>query len=159
MSSSSANPITKRVSQKMKKKGQTSANEDPTEGDGRRWAKGAKYLFLLGRLVKWHDARDSNEMSTFYSRITLLFIRAFSWEHALEGDSSVSLEEPSEENLDAVLDVTGLTAEEISRRNLVYLDLRSVRLNFSMCAFLSMLTRRLLYRNFSAGSATTGPSR
>ncbi|TFK81054.1 hypothetical protein K466DRAFT_604816 [Polyporus arcularius HHB13444] len=124
MSTPSGNPITQRVSQKMKKRNQTSANDDPTEGDGRRWAKGAKYQFLFGLLIRWQDARDIGEMSTFYSRITLLFIRTFSWEHALDVEGTAPPDDPSEENLDAVLDVSGLTVEEIARRNVVYLDLR-----------------------------------
>ncbi len=159
MPTSSANPITQRVSQKMKKKDGPKAGDDPTEGDGRRWAKGAKFHYLSGRLLRWQDARDLGEMSTFYSRITLHFIRTFTWEHALDADGTGPPEEASEENLDDVLNVVGLSAEEISRRNVVYLDLRGVCMIFDHMYLPSVLTPRSQCRKSSAGSGTTGPSR
>ncbi|RDX42696.1 hypothetical protein OH76DRAFT_1488412 [Lentinus brumalis] len=120
MSTSSSNPITVSVVKKMKKK----PTDDPTEGDGRRWAKGAKFHFLSGLLVRWGDARELAEMSSFYSRVTLLFLRQFTWDHSLDVDGTGTPGDPSEEDLDEVLDVRGLTAEEIARRNVIYLDLR-----------------------------------
>ncbi|RPD67895.1 hypothetical protein L226DRAFT_527577 [Lentinus tigrinus ALCF2SS1-7] len=120
--SASANPITQSAPRKKKEK---SVNDDPTEGDGRRWAMGAKFAFLSGRLSLWRDARELGEMSTFYSRLTLLFIRYFTWERALDPDGNGPTEEPSEDNLDEVLDVTGLEPDEIRRRNEVYLELRN----------------------------------
>ncbi|TFK80859.1 hypothetical protein K466DRAFT_503161 [Polyporus arcularius HHB13444] len=64
-------------------------------------------------------------MSSFYSRLTLLFIRYFSWDHALDPDGNRPTEDPSEENLEQVLDVKGLQDAEVARRNTVYLELRS----------------------------------
>ncbi len=129
MSTSSANPITQRVVSKMKKKnGQTTAeSDDPTEGDRRRWATGCKFQFLDGRLPLWRDARDGVQMSSFYTRITLLFIRHFGWEHALDVDGTGPPGEPSEEGLEQVLDPAGLTDEQLATRNVVYLELRGVR--------------------------------
>ncbi len=92
----STNAITQTVPRKKKVK---SPNEDPTEGDGRRWVTGVKFEFLTGRLPLWHDARDFGEMSNFYSRVTLLFVRFFTWEHALDPDGNGPAEEPSEDNL------------------------------------------------------------
>ncbi|RDX39725.1 hypothetical protein OH76DRAFT_1490873 [Lentinus brumalis] len=118
----STNPITQSVPKKKKVK---SPKDDPTEGDGRRWVTGSKFEFLTARLPLWHDARELSEMSTFYSRITLLFIRFFTWDRALDSDGNGPAEDPSEDNLDAILDVTGLQPNEIARRNTVYIELRS----------------------------------
>ncbi|RDX39964.1 hypothetical protein OH76DRAFT_1423985 [Lentinus brumalis] len=118
----STNAITQTVPRKKKVK---SPNEDPTEGDGRRWVTGVKFEFLTGRLPLWHDARDFGEMSNFYSRVTLLFVRFFTWEHALDPDGNGPAEEPSEDNLNEELNVTGLEPDEVARRNAVYIELRS----------------------------------
>ncbi|TFK78369.1 hypothetical protein K466DRAFT_507386 [Polyporus arcularius HHB13444] len=64
-------------------------------------------------------------MSTFYSRLTLLFIRFFTWDRALDSDGNGPDEQPSEDNLNQVLDVTGLEPSEIARRNTIYIELRS----------------------------------
>ncbi len=138
---SSCNPITQSVPRKKKVK---SPDDDPTEGDGRHWATGVKFEFLTTRLYLWHDARDHGEMSTFYSRLTLLFIRYFSWDHALDADGKKPDVEPSEDNLEKVLDVTGLDNAEVARRNAVYLDLRSVSL--SSCLLYPTCTDLLLQK-------------
>ncbi len=149
----SANPITQSAPRKKKVK---SAKEDPTEGDGRRWATGAKFDFLTTRLPLWHDARDGGEMSTFYSRLTLMFIRHFTWDRALDADGNGPAEEPSEDDLQQVLDVKGLEDQEIARRNTIYLELRSVRVP----SFLSRpACADLQSRSCSDGSATMGLNR
>ncbi|TFK81022.1 hypothetical protein K466DRAFT_569297 [Polyporus arcularius HHB13444] len=117
----SANPITKSIPKKKKNK---SDNEDPTEADGRRWAKGHKYEFLAARLPLWHDARDLNEMSSFYTRVTLLFIRFFTWDRALDPDGNGPAEDPSEDNLNEVLEVAGLEPAEVERRAVIFMELR-----------------------------------
>ncbi len=149
----SSNPITQSVPRKKKVK---SANEDPTEGDGRRWVTGAKFEFLNTRLGFWHDAREIGEMSTFYSRLTLLFIRTFSWERALDPDGNRPADDPSEDNLEQVLDVKGLEPDEVARRNTIYLELRSV-CPPSFC--IHSACAKPLSRSCSDGSAITEPNR
>ncbi len=119
----SSNPITQSVPRKKKVK---SPNNDPTEGDGRRWATGAKFDLLNTRLPLWHDARALGEMSSFYSRITLLFIRYFTWDRALDPDGHRPAEAPSEDNLEQVLDPKGLLPAEVERRNRIYWEVRGV---------------------------------
>lgn len=147
------NPITQTVPRKKKVK---SPNEDPTEGDGRRWVTGVKYEFLSARLPLWHDARDLDDMSNFYTRVALLFVRYFTWDHALDPDGTAPAEEPSEDNLHQVLDPTGVDPDELVRRNNTYLELRGVSLLFFV---FGPPRADSLRRKSSDGSATTGPKR
>lgn len=113
-----------------KKKGKTPGASSPaasSEKDKRRWAVGPRYDFLNGRITDWRDAKDSGDVATFYTQLTLFWIKTYGWDHADDHDDNRVVVDASRDNLEAVLSTTGLLDDEIERRRLLYLKLRGVR--------------------------------
>ena len=112
-----------------KKKGKAPSSGSPasSEKDKHGWAVGPRYDFLNWHITDWRDAKDSGDVATFYTQLTLLWIKTFSWEHADDHDDTRVVVDASGDHLEAVLSTTGLLDDEIERRRLLYLKIRGVR--------------------------------
>ena len=123
--------------------------------DNRRWARGPRLNFLEKRLSAWREAQDRGDASTFYNNVTLLWIKTYDWEHAFSDNDERLIQEASEDHLDAVLSTTGLSADEIKRRSIAFVKLRSV--SFRICGN-SHIAFLIHHRKLPAGIATMGRS-
>lgn len=95
-----------------------------TNGNSRRWIVGSKFTFFASSAPEWQQARDNDAVGIFYDNITKRFIAKYGWDWDIRLDKDCP--DPTPESWEHIMDHTGLSEAEISRRNAHFMDIRKV---------------------------------
>lgn len=90
-------------------------SEELKRGRGRpSWVYGTKLRFFTVHSREWQDARDHGVLTEFYDNITKKFLAKYGWEHDIWEDKECP--DPTPEEWANISDTTGLSPEEITKR-------------------------------------------